>query len=235
MALYVQYVRPNVEEEAAATTVSFVAADDASTPSDGSTSTTGNTIVIPIPAGVQDGDLMFAHAYTNLSPNGVNDISTPSGWTRIIADRDATNSVLHNVYQRTASSEPSSYTWNMSSNDAPRGGNIIVLRNAASTLGDSATDNGTNNVPSVSSTDAGSALVAFIMGSVGDVRFSADAPMTHGDDHLHNVGGAYSSDVAGAVAYELDVGTGTISGRSFSNSNAFGLQRVAALLVEPSA
>ena len=68
----------------------------------------GTSIVLPVPAGVTNGDLLFAAITWSLNGNV---ITPPSGWNLILQQEDGFNTSHLATYWRTASSEPANYTW----------------------------------------------------------------------------------------------------------------------------
>lgn len=80
-----------------------------------------STVVVSVPAGIVDGDLMILFAECATAQT----ITTPSGW-QVIGAGDATNRRLQ-AYSRIASSEPGSYTITFSAVTAVSTGVILAL------------------------------------------------------------------------------------------------------------
>jgi hypothetical protein len=80
-------------------------------------SNSATSIVLTVPAGVSDGDVLLA----NVSNRNLAAQTVPAGWTLI-----ANNNAL-NVYSHVAASEPGNYTWSWTG-ATPTGGSIIAYR-----------------------------------------------------------------------------------------------------------
>lgn len=76
----------------------------------GSTDAT-NPLTISKPAGVVDGDFLLAYVFNS---NQTHTVTPPSGWTLEFSDVSTANGIR--IYSKTASSEPSTYSWTWSSN-----------------------------------------------------------------------------------------------------------------------
>jgi hypothetical protein len=74
-------------------------------------STSGN-LSVSVPAGVANGDVLIACVYKAL--DDVHTLTAPGGWTQIGSNANASANIQSSVWRRTASSEPASYTWNIS-------------------------------------------------------------------------------------------------------------------------
>jgi hypothetical protein len=75
-----------------------------------------SSIVLNVPSGVQNGDCLIA-VITWEGGSGTT-VSPPAGWTLIGSRIDNGTILSHAAWQRNASSEPSSYTWNFGSSIA---------------------------------------------------------------------------------------------------------------------
>lgn len=82
------------------------------TNSNAAASVAGN-LVVNVPSGVQDGDLLIACVYKAL--DSVHTLTAPAGWTQIGTAEEAPANINASMWRRVASSEPASYTWNISS------------------------------------------------------------------------------------------------------------------------
>lgn len=71
-----------------------------------------NSIVVPLPAGVVDGDLLITILV--VQSGTARTITTLSGWTLVRSDSVNAGQVVLATYQKIASSEPSTYTWSLS-------------------------------------------------------------------------------------------------------------------------
>lgn len=92
---------------------------------------------INVPAGTQDGDVMFAVFGSNNA--GATTWNAPAGWTKLyeIFNNGASFPTNGHVFMRVASSEPASYTFSLSSSTARnlQGGIVTYTGVAASPLG----------------------------------------------------------------------------------------------------
>ena len=70
--------------------------------------------VVPVPAGVQNGDVLYMAVYLTASTGS---ITIPTGWTALYSNSVPTSSTSSHasLFRRVASSEPSSYTLTVSS------------------------------------------------------------------------------------------------------------------------
>lgn len=93
----------------------FVAFSRATTPPNTGTAS-GGSIIIPVPTGTADGDLLFAFVSV-----GTGVITPPAGWTAMFSVDTSM------AYRRVASSEPASYTWTVGGSPG-RGGIIATVR-----------------------------------------------------------------------------------------------------------
>lgn len=73
---------------------------------------TASSLVVNVPAGVQDGDFMLAMGHKN--PTSSATLNVPSGWSTFIGPTYANSGITTFIYTRVASSEPASYTWTQS-------------------------------------------------------------------------------------------------------------------------
>jgi hypothetical protein len=96
-------------------------------------SATGNTgtnpqakVTVPVPPGTKQGDLMLALLQAGYGNVGG---TLPSGWTLIDQHSEGKDLSLHAYYKIAASTEPSSYTWNVVNADqhSLAGGTILTL------------------------------------------------------------------------------------------------------------
>jgi len=69
----------------------------------------GNSISVPVPSGVANGDFLV---FGFMCGNQTLTVTEPSGLTSVLADSSSASVVR--LYCRTASSEPASYTWGIS-------------------------------------------------------------------------------------------------------------------------
>jgi hypothetical protein len=143
------------------------------TPTSVGNATAATTLVVPVPAGIQDGDVLLAvvgaEADSNATISGV-----PSGWTLaggvISTATSSTSQVRSAIYYHvvaSAAGEPANYTWTLSASLRSAGGMVAYsgVDNAtpqdvtASTLGQSST--GTSlAVPAVTTASANALLAS---------------------------------------------------------------------------
>lgn len=97
------------------------------------TANASTSLVLPVPAGVQDGDLLIAFLTIALD-NTSNDFSTPTGWT--LLDDSVANppggSRSANFW-KIASSEPANYTWNVAAGADDWAGVMVAYSGADQT------------------------------------------------------------------------------------------------------
>jgi hypothetical protein len=74
---------------------------------------TAGNLVVAVPAGTQNGDVMLAFVYK--AADSVHTVTAPAGWTAVSSGAVDTTNIYGNVWYRVASSEPSNYTWTISS------------------------------------------------------------------------------------------------------------------------
>lgn len=215
---------------AAAVLPSVRASSKATTPATNSGSQSGSTVVVPVPTGTQNGDLMIAIV------NATGAIITPpAGWTEIVSQSDTRG------YSRVASSEPASYTWTIGEADYSRNGVMISVKDANSTLGDIQSAfyqlNGKNfPVPDLSVSVAGSLLVAFATSGQVTITedFTADSPLSMQVEHACNGSVSYSIASAMALATEAGLSVGTLTGRNFVNNSSDELLKVVGgIIIKP--
>jgi len=210
-------------EEAVSTQVEFIGASQASFPADQATED-GDTVVIPVPPATQAGDIMLVMVrWASASP-----VTPPGGWTQI-----ANPGTGKFVYSRTAGgSEPASYTWN-GATDTGRSACIAVFRNAS--VGDvAATTLPSSNpmtAPSVDSSSSGAALVVLSGKALVSFAssFTATSPLIEAVQHEAAQGDGGNPN-GSFIAYELEIGIGTISGREFTHGQTFDANATSVIL-----
>jgi hypothetical protein len=211
---------------------SFRAAAKATTPPTETSNNAGTTVVIPVPTGTQDGDMMIA-AVTFASGAS---ITVPSGWTLINSHTTFSRATL--TYYRVASSEPASYTWTIASSGSgfPRNGVMVSIQDANATLGANAIQ-GSFTVPDLSVTVDGSLLVAFASAETTTYTpesFVATSPLTERSDHICNGTAVYNFPTEITIATEAGILISTVSGRNFTNSLSDNFENAAGgVIVKP--
>ncbi|MEO7335894.1 MAG: hypothetical protein ABIV63_04850, partial [Caldimonas sp.] len=150
-----------------------------------SASANGTTISVGKPTGVVPGDVMLAIVSQRGTAFPVDQqmVSTPTGWTAVVA-KDNTSSLGMAIYVRTASSsEPAAYAWTLGGSDRTEVG-IVAFRGVDPTLpvlGSGAQLNAastTYTAPSVSSTVNNAVLAAFYAAPNGNGSINAASGMT---------------------------------------------------------
>lgn len=119
----------------------------------GSTAIADNHVTVPVPAGVQLGDLMIAQV--GVRGGSALNLVAPAGWSLIRRD-NAGNTVAHAVYARfvTAAAEPASYTWNFNAGNNAAAGiaayvNVSSVAPVDASGGQTASSSSTITAPSV--------------------------------------------------------------------------------------
>lgn len=188
----------------------FLGAEPATTPADGSTSASGNTVVIPDIAAAANGQLVIA-GVGSLTSNPVATIAT--GWTRTTASRTS----LLEVFSRTINNDIGDHTWTMTQNNVSRAGGLAGFGPTAS-IGEEVTWNNNKTVPNLTANTNGSSLVVFVacqletsFSEVGDLKLKAE--------HNSTGSAAYSVPFNMAVYVEENLSSGVISSRSFETTN----------------
>lgn len=209
----------------AITPPTIVGSEKASTPTT-ETAQAGSTVVIPVPSGVQEGDLLLAIA--TWAQAGT--LTEPLGWTNIIADPIASTKLSKRV---ATSSEPADYSWSHTIADQGRSGCMIAIRGANSTLGDNDIQNVSFTVPDLTNNIEDSILVGFHAGSslLGE-SYIANSPLILQTQHVGQGDGPYALIGCVALAVEEGLSTGLISGRSFSDPDNSGSRNAYGIIVE---
>jgi hypothetical protein len=214
----------------AAVNPSFRAAAKATTPPTQTTGNSGGTVVIPVPTGTQNGDMMIAVVTYAVGGS----VTVPSGWTAINVGTNFLREMRS--YFRVASSEPASYTWTFGSPDFARNGVMVSIKDANATLGANAVATGFT-VPSLSVTVDGSLLVAFAAAETTTYTpesFLSTSPLTERSDHICNGSAAYNQPNEGTIATEANLLISTISGRNFTNALSDNFENMAGgVIVRP--
>lgn len=190
------------------------------------------TVVVNLPAGVVDGDVLL----TFVSGRWVNLTGVPAGWTQLGADvpiNTAAGGLAGHLrcYWKVASGEPASYTWTFSNTQTmvaavvALSGRSAVQPTAIAGAGTGASQQ-TINAPSVTAA-AGDDLVC--CAANGDVTtFTPPAGMTEREDFNLGTGGGMTETVAtldnvaagatGAKTFTEALGSGWNQGAGFTVS-----------------
>jgi PKD repeat protein len=150
-----------------------------------SSQTSGGSIRINAPAGLQPGDVMIAQVSTQGSP-AVN--QPPADWVLIRGDYDGTHANSYVYWKRAEASEPSNYTWSISGSTRIAGGiaayrNITTSDNPIEAHGGRLSAASTTIIaPSITTTSEGAYLIALFTAASNaretDLSFSGPAGMT---------------------------------------------------------
>lgn len=209
--------------------VTIVGSAKATTPPTETTPNAGNTVVIPVPSGVVDGDILLAAVQdTQFASSGT---LPPSGWA-FINGTGAGGFAL--AFVRTASSEPASHTWTFNQSDRPRSGCMIAIRNAS--IGDFALASGTFNLASLTAVSNGAMLLA--LGWTDSDALSEDwldnSPIAVEIQHCAD-GDDASGNLANSVIYtEAGLSAGVISGRVADHvGDNSGFREIVGVIMEP--
>jgi hypothetical protein len=198
----------------------------------------GIDITIPVPDGTLAGMLMLAFASWNTAVTH----TAPGGWTEIVTFSTGS------IYSRIAEAgDAADYTWTWvsggNSSNTSRGGTMITIENADTTLGNINSADNQLTVPDVEATETGSMLVAFNAGTVTEPWdpgsdpniWDANSPLIEQAQHIGVGSNAYEQEWSQILATEDDLTVGTISGRTFSSVFNTGATRIAGIIVNPAA
>ncbi len=205
----------------------------ASNPVHTTTNNGGDKITIPLPDGTQEGDLLLAQLYAAASAT-----TLPAGWSTVIDNGDDSRQVCRVIVPAIV---PAEYTWTISVDGLSRTAEMVSIRGANTTLGESGFNDGDPDgltVPDLTNNVEGSILMAFSNALQGgsvpySVDITPDDPLVEGTSHVAAGSIAYALPLQSIVAAEEDLSVGLISGRSFS-----GIPPITAvtfgIIVEPS-
>jgi hypothetical protein len=160
------------------------------------------SIVLSIPAGVVDGDVMIASVGYGLISSPFT-MTPPGAWTPVrYTTLGATNVYGMGVYVRVASNEPASYTWTFSDPVNAAGGIGAYTNVDTATPIDA--ENGGNSVRAATTTEPGAMLVASFH-SLSATAFTPPAGMTERYDRF--AGSSNTVDIAQADVIQAVAGT----------------------------
>ena len=172
----------------------------------------GTSQSIDVPAGIADGDMMLMAVVQVTSGT----LTLPAGWTTVEDMADAADGIR--VAKRIASSEPASYTYNISVSQntagaiiAFRSGTVetIVVDDSAQT--DDAASSTTHDCPSVTTTGDNATLVCFTAwGGFDAGGLSAPGTMTERTESSN--GGTILHVMSASQASTGATGTRTVTG-----------------------
>ena len=205
-------------------------------PNQGSDS--GNDIIIPVPDGTEEGDLLIALLSLNeLFPL---QLIRPIGWDSIRVEIVPSVSGAFAWMQKiiVPSSVPSEYTW-IWGGDAgvTRSGCMIGIRGAKAPLGEDGYTSGTLTIPDLTNNVEGSILAGFctVAPSASTVNnYGVNSPLTLQGRHVADSNVPYAAPRATACASEEDLSVEVISGRSFTHTTNPATQHgTFGIIVEP--
>jgi len=224
----------------------FIAFSIASTPADSVAETSGDSdldkIIIPIPVGTVEGDLMIVNLSTVGAANEIE--ANPAGWT---THREVTGlAPPFPPFKRLASkiataSEPADYTWGIGGNPSTsRSGSMVTIRNAAplTIFGFwflQANDAEPIPIPNATNNKEGSMLIGMLagvgtgLGATNDLTPNSPLDSEHAEHSM--VGSeAYSLLHIGGIVKQENVPLGLITGRTVSSTDGFRIFTLALLV-----
>ena len=176
----------------------------------------GTSLVIPVPAGVQNGDVMLAAVAVRGGSNVTN--MAIAGWTNLFTTNQSTNVQL-SVFFRVASSEPATYTatWTGSFNAA---GGIYAASGAqtGTPLSGNQANASSVNVTAPSISPSGTGLLIFVGGLSAGATFTPPPTMQERIDVKSTAG---ATNAALTFADETLIAAGS-SGTRVAVANAAG-------------
>jgi hypothetical protein len=197
------------------------------------TSTAGGAAlfqVIPIPAGVVDGDLLVAQVTTKANATITSITAQPSGggaFTSIDRRATAGNEIGQEVFWRSASSEPAtSYTFNFSASVKASGG-IAAYTDVANQANPINAVNGQANAssvtataPQITTTVANTRLLTLVGSDTGNAGTTNWSGLTNERWDLSSSGGGANSRTSTGLGDEAFVGPGLSPARTGTNVTA---------------
>jgi hypothetical protein len=159
--------------------VSFVAATQAG-------NVKATSLSIPHPSAAQVGDVLIA----SVNSRGVPVFSRPAGWSLVVQNTISATSVYRAYVHVVDSSEPASWTWNLSSSEAAVGA-IVAYRGVDNTSpvdvsAGQSNSTGSKKVTAPSLTTSGASRLLFIGGQQGVGSFSPPSGMTERVDAFND-------------------------------------------------
>ena len=209
--------------------LTFVGAAAATTPPSESTGQTSSTLVIPIPGGTEDGDLLLAVTKTQVTP------TPPAGWTE---EFGGGGQVLHVWSRVRQAGDPSSYTWAVGA-DSSRSGGMAAFRGGV--IGDSAIDSSGVGIPPCPDVTAGAEAGAIFVAFVGletatetMEAFGANPELSVEAQHISDGASPYSSPYATAIGVVEGLGSNETVGsdHQFTHSEELATS-VVSIIIDP--
>jgi hypothetical protein len=158
----------------------------------GTSTTSGNDVIITVPTHVE-GDLLLVRVSTR--DNGGQTWATPAGWT-MLADGSSpvanTNTDPGVFYKIAGASEPATVTFTVTTSKTPMGGIMLSYSGATSAALDTITSYGSNPVSAINTTtaiSAGKVLVcmAALYTSADELVFTITDGATAGNERIETV------------------------------------------------
>ena len=177
------------------------------------------TITVNVPSGVANGDLLVFAMFAN---NTCTISSGLSGWTSRLSD--VTSSTSIQVYTRTASSEPASYSPVFSASSAVKG--IILAYSGPSNSYDvigTATKAGTNPSTAAAITATNQGLMLGVFGTLASIATVTTPPSGMTQRILANAG----SQIPSIAVYDMEVAVGATAAKTLTwsfSTNTAGVQ-----------
>jgi chitodextrinase len=182
--------------------------------------TTATTLVIPVPAGTQAGDVMLAVVADRGQPNVV----APSGWSNVRKDQNSTTMGQWIFVKVAGSAEPASYTFTLSASQAAAGG--ILSYTGVNTSSPIDTSGGQSNASSMAvtapsiTTSVPNALVVGFFGIASAATITAPAGMSERGEQASTAGSfKVDSEVADALQSAAGASGSKIAAATGSSAN----------------
>jgi chitodextrinase len=166
---------------------------------------TATTLTIPTPAAAEPGDVEVMA----IAARGAPRLTPPSGWTLVRQDTNGTTMTQATFSHVVGTSDPSSYTWTLSSAQSAAGG-IIAYEGVRTVApvdvsgGQANTSSTSVTAPSITTSNGGEQLVGFF-GTGAATTFTAPAGMVERGD-VASSAGTYKVTLEGADASWTDAG-----------------------------
>ncbi|MGH3060334.1 MAG: Ig-like domain-containing protein, partial [Gaiellaceae bacterium] len=199
------------------------------------TTTSGLSLVLNVPAGVQQNDLLVAF----YAIGGNRTIVTPAGWTAIGGGNNGTQVETAAFYRIAGGSEPSSYTFTWTGGNEPAAGGMVAYYGVKGTdpldlFGAVQTANsGTVTAPSITTTAADDLVLAFF-GSATNSTYSLATGMNERFESRLAGASSAADDMLQAAAGVTGAKTSntSVSGRNVGHQAAFKVDDVAPTVVQ---
>jgi len=192
--------------------VLIIGATAATTPASQSQQS-GTTVIIPVPAGVLNGDHLFAVTRAGFSQT----MTPPAGWSEVLSITTV------RVWYRVADSEPADYTWTQGTTDIARSGCMVAVRGGS--LGSALIDSNDLICPDVTSLSVGSLWLGFTgyraNNNIADTTASAGKHVLLAQHTAENVTPGTNTVCVTAVSFISGLDTDeTVTGQAFADGGA---------------